>query len=162
MHMSYVRETSAGYLTNWAARLFARAIERRLAGGNSGPMPVFFALAGLKNASGMFNADALDILALVLVTAVVGKMAGAYIGAKFAGYPSRVALSLGALMNARGLMELVVIKIGLDAGLIESRLFTIFLVMTIVTTMMAGPLLTLLGRKSADEVPGNEEPVSSL
>ncbi len=44
MHMSYVRETSAGYLTNWAARLFARAIERRLAGGNSGPMPVFFAL----------------------------------------------------------------------------------------------------------------------
>jgi DNA-binding MarR family transcriptional regulator len=44
MYMSYVRETSAGYLTNWAARLFARAIERRLAGGNSGPMPVFFAL----------------------------------------------------------------------------------------------------------------------
>lgn len=42
--MSYVRETSAGYLTNWAARLFSRAIERRLAGGNSGPMPVFFAL----------------------------------------------------------------------------------------------------------------------
>ncbi|WP_439600152.1 MarR family winged helix-turn-helix transcriptional regulator [Devosia sp.] len=42
--MSYIRETSAGYLTNWAARLFARAIERRLAGGNSGPMPVFFAL----------------------------------------------------------------------------------------------------------------------
>ena len=42
--MSYVRETSAGYLTNWAARLCARAIERRLAGGNSGPMPVFFAL----------------------------------------------------------------------------------------------------------------------
>lgn len=42
--MNYVRETSAGYLTNWAARLFARAIERRLAGGNSGPMPVFFAL----------------------------------------------------------------------------------------------------------------------
>jgi Kef-type K+ transport system membrane component KefB len=125
-------------------------------------MPLFFALAGLKNASGMFNADALDILALVLVTAVVGKMAGAYVGAKFAGYPSRVALSLGALMNARGLMELVVIKIGLDAGLIESRLFTIFLVMTIVTTMMAGPLLTLFGRKSADEVQGSEEPVSSL
>lgn len=42
--MSYVRETSAGYLTNWAARLFVRAIERRLAGGSSGPMPVFFAL----------------------------------------------------------------------------------------------------------------------
>ena len=42
--MTYVRETSAGYLTNWAARLFARALERRLVGGNSGPMPVFFAL----------------------------------------------------------------------------------------------------------------------
>jgi DNA-binding MarR family transcriptional regulator len=42
--MTYVRETSAGYLTNWAARLFAKAIERRLEGGNSGPMPVFFAL----------------------------------------------------------------------------------------------------------------------
>ncbi len=48
MHMSYVRETSAGYLTNWAARLFVRAIERRLEGGNSGPMPVFFALQGGK------------------------------------------------------------------------------------------------------------------
>lgn len=44
MQMTYVRETSAGYLTNWAARLFARALERRLVGGNSGPMPVFFAL----------------------------------------------------------------------------------------------------------------------
>lgn len=44
MQMTYVRETSAGYLTNWAARLFAKAIERRLEGGNSGPMPVFFAL----------------------------------------------------------------------------------------------------------------------
>ena len=42
--MTYVRESSAGYLTNWAARLFARALERRLVGGNSGPMPVFFAL----------------------------------------------------------------------------------------------------------------------
>ena len=42
--MTYVRETSAGYLTNWAARLFARALEKRLVGGNSGPMPVFFAL----------------------------------------------------------------------------------------------------------------------
>ena len=44
MQMTYVRETSAGYITNWAARLFARALERRLEGGNSGPMPVFFAL----------------------------------------------------------------------------------------------------------------------
>jgi MarR family transcriptional regulator for hemolysin len=44
MQMTYVRETSAGYLTNWAARLFARALEKRLEGGNSGPMPVFFAL----------------------------------------------------------------------------------------------------------------------
>ena len=45
MEMSYKREDSAGYLTNWAGRLFVRAIERRLAGGNAGPMPVFFALA---------------------------------------------------------------------------------------------------------------------
>lgn len=46
MEMTYERENSAGYLVNWAGRLFVRAIERRLAGGNAGPMPVFFALAG--------------------------------------------------------------------------------------------------------------------
>jgi Kef-type K+ transport system membrane component KefB len=125
-------------------------------------MPLFFALAGLKNTSSVFSADTVGVFALVLVTAIVGKMSGTYLGAKLAGYPSRTALSLGALMNARGLMELVVIKIGLDAGLINSMLFTIFLTMTIVTTMMAWPLLMLFGHKSAREAPGGNEPLRSL
>lgn len=125
-------------------------------------MPLFFALVGLRNTSGMFDYASLDVLGFVLVMAIVGKMAGAYLGAKIVGYPSRVALSLGALMNARGLMELVVIKIGLDTGLIESKLFTIFFSMTIITTMMTGPLLSLIERKSPSEIPANEESLGSL
>jgi Kef-type K+ transport system membrane component KefB len=67
-----------------------------------------------------------------------------------------VSFAVGALMNARGLMELIVIKVGLDIGVIGNDLFTMLMVMAIVTTLMAGPLLTLCaGRRSAvahDEV----------
>jgi Kef-type K+ transport system membrane component KefB len=63
------------------------------------------------------------------------------------GYGWRESLATGTLMNSRGLMELIVIKVGLDAGLIGAELFTMLLVMALVTTAATGPLLTLMARR---------------
>jgi Kef-type K+ transport system membrane component KefB len=106
-------------------------------------MPVFFALAGLSTTADAFVGAGLGSLLLILLVAVGGKILGGSLGARFAGEPWRPALAIGALMNARGLMELIVMKVGLDAGLIGKALFTMLLVMAIVTTVMTGPLLNL-------------------
>jgi Kef-type K+ transport system membrane component KefB len=112
-------------------------------------MPVFFALAGLNTTPDAFGSAGLGALALILAAAVVGKIAGGAAGARLAGEPWSVSLAVGSLMNARGLMELIVIKVGLDIGVIGNDLFTMLMVMAIVTTLMTGPLLTLcVGRKS--------------
>lgn len=119
-------------------------------------MPVFFALAGLNTTADAFGGAGLGALLLILAVAVVGKIAGGAAGARVVGQPWSVSFAVGSLMNARGLMELIVIKVGLDIGVIGNDLFTMLMVMAIVTTLMTGPLLTLCaGRKSAvarDEV----------
>jgi len=69
-----------------------------------------------------------------------------------AGYGWRDSLATGALMNARGLMELIVIKVGFDAGLIGPELFTMLLVMALVTTAMTGPLMTLVAGRVPEPV----------
>lgn len=113
-------------------------------------MPVFFALAGLNTTADAFGGAGLGALGLILAVAVVGKVVGGAAGARIAGQPWPVSLAVGSLMNARGLMELIVIKVGLDIGVIGNDLFTMLMVMAIVTTLMTGPLLTLFaGRKSA-------------
>ena len=114
-------------------------------------MPIFFALAGLNTTPDAFVGAGLGAMLLILVAAVVGKIAGGAAGARLAGYGWRDSFAIGALMNARGLMELIVMKVGLDAGLIGPALFTMLLVMAIVTTVMTGPLLTLFaGRQARD------------
>jgi Kef-type K+ transport system membrane component KefB len=106
-------------------------------------MPVFFALAGLNTTPDAFAGAGLGNMSLILLVAVGGKIIGGSVGARLAGEPWRPALAVGSLMNARGLMELIVMKVGLDAGLIGKPLFTMLLVMAIVTTVMTGPLLNL-------------------
>jgi Kef-type K+ transport system membrane component KefB len=109
-------------------------------------MPIFFALAGLNTTSSAFIDTSLNSIALILLVAVVGKIAGGALGARLTGSSWRDSCAVGALMNARGLMELIVIKVGLDIGVIDQRLFTILLVMAILTTLMTGPLLSLLNK----------------
>ena len=111
-------------------------------------MPIFFALAGLGTTPGAFAGAGLGALALILLAAMSGKIAGGAAGAKVCGYGWRESLATGTLMNSRGLMELIVIKVGLDAGLIGAELFTMLLVMALVTTAATGPLLTLIARRS--------------
>jgi Kef-type K+ transport system membrane component KefB len=81
-----------------------------------------------------------------MAVAVGGKIIGGSVGARIDGEPWRPALAIGSLMNARGLMELIVMKVGLDAGLIGKPLFTMLLVMAIATTVMTGPLLNFFAR----------------
>ena len=106
-------------------------------------MPIFFALAGLNTTPAAFAGTGLSALLIVLCAAVAGKVLGGATGARIAGCSWRAALAVGSLMNARALMELIVMKVGLDAGVIGRDLFTMLMVMAILTTFMTGPLLTL-------------------
>lgn len=116
-------------------------------------MPVFFALAGLNTSAGAFADTGLGALSLILAVAIIGKVAGGAIGARIARQPWRSALAIGSLMNARGLMELIVMKVGLDVGIIGRDLFTMLFVMAILTTIMTGPLLTFFSRDARGAAP---------
>jgi len=114
-------------------------------------MPVFFALAGLSTTSDAFVGAGLGSLALILAVAIGGKIVGAVIGARIARYSWRESFAVGSLMNARGLMELIVMKVGLDIGVIGPQLFTMLLIMALVTTVMATPMVTLFMRANSEE-----------
>lgn len=107
-------------------------------------LPVFFILTGLSTDARTLGWAGLLILAVVVATAVTGKFAGAAIPARLSGMEWRESLGFGALMNARGLTELVFLSIGRDLGVISTRLFTVMVLMAVLTTATTGPLLRLL------------------
>jgi Kef-type K+ transport system membrane component KefB len=116
-------------------------------------LPLFFALPALRVDLGALGGDGLGLLALVLAVAVAAKLASAAGAAALAGLPRREALTVGALMNARGLVELVVLTVGLEAGLIDERLFAVMVVMALVTTFATGPLVDWIGRARTGRPP---------
>ena len=116
-------------------------------------MPVFFALAGLNTTADAFGSAGLGALALILAVAIVGKIVGGAAGARIAGQPWRVSLAVGSLMNARGMMELIVIKVGLDIGVIGKDLFTMLMVMAIVTTAHDRPAAHVVRRPQTRRAP---------
>lgn len=118
-------------------------------------MPVLFALAGQTTTPEVFAGAGMGAFALVLLAAIVGKLGGCAIGARLGGHGWRDSLTVGSLMNARGLMELVVIKVGLDAGLIGPELFTLLFAMTLVTTLMASPLISLFSARRGGALADN-------
>jgi Kef-type K+ transport system membrane component KefB len=107
-------------------------------------LPVYFVLPGLNvDVTSLTPAD-LGTLALVLAAACAGKIGGAVTAARARGVMWRDALAIGALMNTRGLIEIVVLTIGLEAGVLDRRLFTVMVLMAIGTTVLTGPLLRLI------------------
>jgi Kef-type K+ transport system membrane component KefB len=84
------------------------------------------------------------ICALVLLVAIVGKFGGAALAARFTGHRWRTACVVGALMNTRGLVELVVLNIGYDLGILSPKMFTMMVIMAVTTTVMAGPIVRAL------------------
>ncbi|HEX8105148.1 MAG TPA: cation:proton antiporter [Solirubrobacteraceae bacterium] len=113
-------------------------------------LPLFFALPALRVDATALGTSGLGLLAVVLAVAVAAKLASASGAAALAGMPRRDALTVGALMNARGLVELVVLSVGLDAGLIDARLFAVMVLMALATTFLTGPLVTRIGRLRED------------
>ena len=108
-------------------------------------VPLFFAYTGLRMSVGLLDSGALwGVFALVLVTAIVGKFGGSAVAARLSGVSWRSASVLGTLMNTRGLVELIILNIGLDLGVISPTLFTMMVLMALVTTFMTTPLLEWL------------------
>lgn len=108
-------------------------------------LPLFFTYSGLNTKIGLLNSVYLWGMAVaVLVAAVVGKGVACWLAARATGISNREALGIGTLMNARGLMELIIINIGLQKGIISPALFAILVIMAVVTTLMASPLFERL------------------
>jgi Kef-type K+ transport system membrane component KefB len=121
-------------------------------------LPLFFVVTGLKTQVTALNRPVLWLLTLALIgVAVVGKFFGAMFAARFSGFKLRDSAAIGTLMNTRGLTELIVLNIGLDLGVISTQLFTMLVVMALVTTFMAGPVLRLLDPRHELSEPVEEE-----
>ncbi len=108
-------------------------------------LPLFFVYSGLNTKIGLLNTTFLWAMAgLVLLVAVLGKGVACALAARMAGISTRESLGIGVLMNARGLMELIIINIGLQRGIISEELFALLVVMAVVTTLLASPLFERL------------------
>jgi Kef-type K+ transport system membrane component KefB len=104
-------------------------------------LPIYFVVSGRNIDLSNLGHSGLVELAAILVVAIVGKLAGAYLGAVFTGVRGRNAGVLATLMNTRGLTELVILGVGFQLGILNQSLYTLMVVMALVTTAMSGPLL---------------------
>ena len=110
-------------------------------------LPLFFVFTGLRTEIGLINDPYLwKITGMIILVAITGKFLGSTLAAKFVGQNWRDSLTIGALMNTRGLMELVVLNIGYDLGILTPEVFSMMVIMALVTTFMAGPALYLIER----------------
>ncbi len=108
-------------------------------------LPLFFAFTGLRtNITLVKGADMWLYCALIVLVATTGKLGGAMLASWLTGMPAREAAGLGTLMNTRGLMELVILNIGLDIKVISPALFSMMVIMALITTLMTSPVLELL------------------
>lgn len=108
-------------------------------------LPAFFAFTGLRTQIGLVSTGAeWAMCAVIVVVATVGKFGGALLASRITSHSWRESAAVGALMNTRGLMELIVLNIGLDLGVISPSLFAMMVVMALVTTMMTAPVLHFL------------------
>lgn len=121
-------------------------------------LPLFFVFTGLKTEVGLINDSYLmKVTGAIILVAVVGKFLGSAIAARFVGQNWKDSLTIGALMNTRGLMELIVLNIGLELKVLTPEVFTMMVIMALVTTFMTGPALDLIdylfkNKSEAEEV----------
>jgi Kef-type K+ transport system membrane component KefB len=108
-------------------------------------LPAFFAYTGMRTEIGLVSGlEDWLMCGVIIVAATAGKFGGSLAAARLSGLPWRTAASVGALMNTRGLMELIVLNVGLDLGVISPTLFAMMVLMALATTMATTPLLLLL------------------
>jgi Kef-type K+ transport system membrane component KefB len=110
-------------------------------------LPLFFVFTGLRTQIGLLNDIHLwEVTGLIILVAITGKFVGGTFAARIVGQGWRESLSIGALMNTRGLMELVVLNIGYDLGILTPEIFAMMVIMALVTTFLTGPALDLINR----------------
>lgn len=108
-------------------------------------LPLFFTYSGLNTRIGLITTGFLWLMCgAVLVAAILGKGVACWLAARATGFPNREALGIGTLMNARGLMELILLNIGLERGIISEGLFAVLVIMAVVTTLMTSPIIARL------------------
>jgi Kef-type K+ transport system membrane component KefB len=112
-------------------------------------LPLFFVVTGLSVNIGGLDGAALVVLALVCAIASVGKLGPAYVASRIGGMARRDAATVAALVNTRGLTELIALNVGLSAGLIDKRLFSVLVIMAVIMTVATAPLLWLIRRSAA-------------
>ena len=132
-------------------------------------LPLFFTYSGLNTKIGLINTGALWLVCgAVLAAAILGKGVACWLAARATGISHREALGIGTLMNARGLMELIIINIGLQKGIISEGLFATLVIMAVVTTLMASPLFEKLAGPASSPAPppphpgGNQPPAAHV
>ena len=106
-------------------------------------IPLFFSYTGLRTSVGALGVN-LGLTALVIAVAIAGKVGGAFMGARITGFDVRNSLALGCLLNTRGLVELIVLNVGLDLGLLSPALFSMMVIMALVTTVITTPVLKVV------------------
>ena len=110
-------------------------------------LPLFFVITGLRTQVGLLNdSSSWAAFGWVLLVAVVGKFGGSALAARVVGQSWKDSLSIGALMNTRGLMELIVLNIGYDLGILSPQIFSMMVLMALLTTFMTNPALNWIGR----------------
>ena len=110
-------------------------------------LPLFFVYTGLRTQIGLINDPYMwKITGLIILVAIIGKFLGSALAAKFVGQKWKDSLTIGVLMNTRGLVELVVLNIGYDLGVLNPEIFTMMVIMALVTTFMTTPILSLINR----------------
>jgi Kef-type K+ transport system membrane component KefB len=124
---------------------FRRRVQERLESFSGAfLLPLFFAFTGLRTQMGLLNDwGSVGICLGLVVVATLGKLGGSMLTARWSGMDWRDSFALGVLMNTRGLVELIVLNIGFDLGILSAKVFTMMVIMALVTTCMTGPLLSL-------------------
>jgi hypothetical protein len=130
-------------------------------------LPAFFAFTGLRTQIGLVSGEEEWLLCgVILLTAIAGKFGGSFVAGVATGLPWRDSAALGVLMNTRGLMELIVLNIGLELGVISPTLFAMLVVMAVVTTFITAPAIgIILGKRRGgadDETPATPPPAPKL
>ena len=124
-------------------------------------LPLFFVFTGLRTQIGLLNeAEHWQTCYWVVTIAVVGKFIGSALSARFVGQNWHSSLTIGALMNTRGLMELVALNIGYDLGVLTDEMFAILVLMALITTFMTGPALDLINKFFKPEIENNGDLIS--
>ena len=126
-------------------------------------LPLFFVYSGLRTQIGLIHTPQLWLICLLILSvACVGKIFGGTFPLRLMGESWKNSLTMGVLMNTRGLIELIVLNIGLSLGVLSPTLFTMLVIMALVTTMLTSPLLPLLGYKQSVPLESNDEIPATL